>query len=285
MSQKSFTDEFFLRNSFYNLESKLNKRIDIWNRFGTNRIKYKDYIMSILGDEYSSYADLGCGNAMISLHIAERVKNVSYFVDISPAMIDAAKQHVFDNLGSYQCSNVFLNESFYNTSITSNSCDLVTAMHSIQHAADINRVFNEIERITKASGTVLITTYDKSLTDWINITHYSLLKELGFPNDMLEKELYLAFSGTNAKECIGHFFGEYESYTYENDALVTSVKDLLAYYASGMMFRAVNSNVNDVTDTMWQKLLTRMEEEIEKEMQQKGKIRIEGKVLCAKIKM
>lgn len=285
MSRTGYTNETYLKTEFYNNESKLDKRIDVWNKYGCNKIKYPDFILGLLDKEYKTYADLGCGNARVSTQIAKLISKKSYFVDISEEMLKAAKLRI-QTAENSEHRSVFLNENFCETSIPTHSCELVTAMHSIQHTNKFNMVFDEISRIVSNSGTVLITTYDKTLTDWLNLVHYSLLRELDFPDTMLDTEEYLAFSGINARKHIQEYFGNEDFYIYQNDAFVTSVEDLMDYYASGMMFRGVDvDKQNIITKAMWRRLYDRMKEEAEKEMNRNSGILIDGKVLCAKIKI
>ena len=139
--------------------------------------------------------------------------------------------------------------------------------------------------LSEPNGTIFITTYDNTLDDWLNTTHYQLLTDLKFPLRMLNKDQYLSFSGENAIQETRKVFKNIEEIKFHNDAIVTDCKKLLEYYESSMMFRmSEGRRSKDVSNQQWYKLKQQTYTKIKDEMSRNGYILVKGRVQILKIK-
>src|SRR5699024_476024 len=87
-------------------------------------------------------------------------------------------------------NNVKINikkENFLDENFGSEKYDLVIAMHVLQHIDNISCALEKINMLSEPNGTIFITTYDNTLDDWLNTTHYQLLTDLKFPLRMLNR--------------------------------------------------------------------------------------------------
>lgn len=283
---KNFCEPDILCKVYYDTGKKLSTRLNLWNNYGTNKTTLMDYLKSILMHKYNVYADLGCGNAYNSLSLLSSVQQKSYMCDVSSNILDEARL----NISRFTSENnvVFLNEDIKQTSIESNSCDLITLMHVLHHIDDINAVFKEVNRIAAPGATLIITTYDHTLKDFLNVKHYDNLSELGFPEYMKDKEDYLKFNGENAFNITRNYFGENNviCHKYENHAKISDAEKVMEYYTSAMMYRLSQGIYsNDISQQKWSQLEVSMRNSVETELQNKGHILIEGFVTILEVKL
>lgn len=282
--QNFFNDVKVLNKVYYNGDNKLSKRIDMWNMYGTNKISYKEFIFSLLDNQYECYADLGCGNAFYSSEILNFVTKEVFLCDVSSNMLKNAEERINNKNINTKPKIIFLNENLLSTSISDNSCDLVTLMHVLHHINNFQEAINEVKRITKKGATVIITTYNNSLTDWLNKTHYKLLKELDFPEYMLNKSDYLAFAGNNAIDILKKNFENIIRIDYNNDAIINNNEAIMNYYSSAMMYRmSMGYSSKDIDSKKWKNLYNKMKSAVDCELKEKGDIVIEGNITAFKI--
>ncbi|GAA0054731.1 UNVERIFIED_CONTAM: methyltransferase [Streptococcus canis] len=272
-----------LSSEFYKLDNQLQTRINFWNQYGQNSIGYGEVLKSLLLDKYENMIDIGCGNARYSSTFLNNVVREATFLDLSEDMLTSTQKNVA-NIDAKPSVIFYHQENFLTAKLEKNYYDLVVAMHVLQHVDDIYAGLEKLKEILADNGTVLITTYNNTLSDCLNQKHYYLLKELEFPTRMLDKKMYLTFSGNHARKKLSEVFNTFEEMHYKNDAIVDNVEDLMTYYKSSMMYRMSEGRQSkDISEQQWQKLETRMYQELSKEIALSGKITVEGRVQIFKV--
>jgi 2-polyprenyl-3-methyl-5-hydroxy-6-metoxy-1,4-benzoquinol methylase len=110
-----------------------------------------DYETAALLARGKTVLDLGC-NAGHGTHILGRACERITGVDVSPAAIAAAEsRHASDNVHFRLVDGMSL-------PFAAQSFDLITSFQVIEHLADYDIYLNEISRVLKPSGLLLITT-------------------------------------------------------------------------------------------------------------------------------
>lgn len=281
-----FHDPKVLCKVYYDNGDKLSTRLNMWHNYGISKISFIDYLKSILKDQYDVYIDLGCGNAFNSSALLNRVVKRAYMCDISSSILEEAKKNVYKV--ESEAEVVFLNENIKQTSVETQSCNLITLMHVLHHVDNIERVFEEVKRIASHGATLIITTYNHTLKDFLNVNHYENLSKLNFPQYMKDKKSYLMFNGDNAFDITKKYFGKKNvvCYNYENHAIVNDAQVIMDYYTSAMMYRMSKGVFSkDITKEMWSQLETLMREKVEKELEKKGNILISGLVTVLEVNL
>lgn len=277
--QKNFYNLNILNSVYYGDKSKLNTRINVWKNYGTEKQSYADFLLSIIGKQkFNGYADLGCGNAFYSNKFINNIVGNAYFCDISNDLLCEAQSNITPH---DFCKVTFINDDIINAKIPDNSCELITLMHVLHHIDNLDTIFEKVKKISKKNSKILITTYNHSLTDFLNTTHYDALKKFGFPQYMIDTTEYLKFNGNNAYEYLIKSFNNVETFIYQNDAIIDDPSVLLDYYSSAMMFRMSKGYFSlDITSQQWEQLYNYVKENIEKEIEKKGAILLEGQLMA-----
>lgn len=117
--------------------------------------------------------DIACGDGYGSFLMSEKASHV-YGVDIDqPTILNAQKKYIKSNLN-------FLIGSADKTSLKDNSIDIVVSFETIEHHDKHHEMMQEIKRVLKPDGILIISTPDKA--------YYSELRN--FKNEFHVKELY-----------------------------------------------------------------------------------------------
>lgn len=118
------------------------------------------------GDEI--VADLGCGPGYYCQYLVKLAKKV-YCVDINKELLEIAKQ--------VAPSAIFLNEKASHTSIPSSSIDVVIFANSFHDMKDKEKVKEEVKRILKKGGKVIIVDWKKEDTPFGPPVYIRMSKE------------------------------------------------------------------------------------------------------------
>lgn len=238
-----FQDPESISKTLYSNSNGLQKRIEMWNRYGCSNIPYREFLLAHLPSSFMNYLDVGCGNAIYSSEFARFATDVCAMLDCSSNILEEAKNNVRNC--ALKCNVDFICGDICNMPFEDNSFDFITAMHIFHHVKDIQCGLSEIIRVLKPKGKLMITTYDKLLEDPLNIYHYSALRGLNFPSSMLDTVEYLKFSGIKPRDYLARYFDEFSEHIYENSMEIDDIDDILDYYSSAMMFRMFHGNTDD----------------------------------------
>ena len=142
----------------------------------------KGYLQEIISKE-DTVAELGCGAGFYCQYLKDLAAKV-YCVEIDAEAIEEARQNIkADNV-------VFLNEDAAHTSIPTGSLDAVLLANSF-HDMDREAVYQEILRILKQNGKVIIIDWEKTETAfgppiWIRMSkedYLSIFKDFKLENE------------------------------------------------------------------------------------------------------
>lgn len=159
------------------LLSPLRKKFEDPEKFLPNLININDTI-----------ADLGCGPGYYCQFLVKLTRNKIYCVDKNEEFINEAKRIVnSDNV-------IFLIEDSSHTSIPSSSIDKVIFANSFHDMKNKEKVYEEVLRILKPTGKVIIIDWKKENTSFGPPLSIRMSKEdyLNiFKNFKIEKEFYV----------------------------------------------------------------------------------------------
>jgi ubiquinone/menaquinone biosynthesis C-methylase UbiE len=121
--------------------------------------------------------DIGCGIGYFTVPAAKMLKNNKVIgIDIIPEIIGIAKEkaHGISNLQ-------FRTSEEYNFPVENNSIKYVLISNVLHEIEDINRYFNEIKRVLKEDGYLLIIDWEKREMEFGPPSHERISK-----NEMVE---------------------------------------------------------------------------------------------------
>lgn len=223
-----------VKNFYYKTSKKLSTRLKIWEKYGTNSVKFNDWILNSLLDKnvrYGKYVDVGCGTGKLMATASDFNIDEIFGVDLSPKMVEASRLN-----NSKISSNIFTAD-ISKLPFPDNYFDLITAIHVFHHLSDISGAIIELKRVCKRGGVIFITTSDYQLNKGLNRLHYETQAELGFPKFMQDKKQHLHFNHKNALRDLKDFFENIEIFRYKNNLNFNKVKPAIDYYQSAMMYR------------------------------------------------
>ncbi len=123
------------------------------------------------GTPVESFADLGCGNGILSLALLERYPNaVATLVDFSDPMIVEARSLLKAHESSCRFTNADLSEAQWTRSVAGRApFDVVVSGYAIHHLPDPRKrqLYGEIFDLLKPGGLFANTEHVSSPTEWI----------------------------------------------------------------------------------------------------------------------
>lgn len=128
----------------------------------TGTYKRLDKILFLLSgiDKPRYILDLGCGTGFLTNILAQRFPNAKIFgIDISHASLNIAKKR-------YSSINFINADTEYKIPFKKHHFDLIISGEHLEHLKDVDTYLEEIYRITKKNGYLLLTT--PNLASWIN---------------------------------------------------------------------------------------------------------------------
>ena len=250
-----FTDQHYLKTDQYKDASNLNARVLIHQRFSTNPYGWFKSVFDRLLTlpENARILELGCGPGYLWKANIDRIPagwNIT-LSDLSAGMLDAAWRNLVITGRAFQFKEIdaqsipFEDETF----------DAVIANHMLYHVPDRPKAIGEINRILKPGGKLIATTvgenHMKEMNEWLS--RVSGGKTSGM--------FALPFVLENGAAQLEEFFDHVSVTRYPDNLEITEVEPILAYIRSGF---AASDLLNDE--------LTALKQELEIELQEKGKI-------------
>ncbi len=248
-------DQQYLKTDQYRDASNLGARVVIHQRFSTNPYGWFKWVFDALMElpEDARVLELGCGNGLLWKENADRIPagwNIA-LSDLSSGMLDAAWRNLVVTGRAFQFKEIdaqfipFEDETF----------DAVIANHMLYHVPARPKAIAEIKRVLKPCGRLFATTVGanhlKEMMDWYRRVHISHVWESMANPFVLE----------NGMEQLTPFFSEVKLSRYEDNLLVTELEPIMAYIRSGIRVKELS-----------EKELTSLQQDLEMELQEKGRI-------------
>ena len=258
MRMSGVNDQEYLKTDQYRNSSNLDARMVIHQRFSTNPYGWFRWVFDALLKlpEQARILELGCGNGMLWKENADRIPtgwNIT-LSDLSPGMLDSAWRNLVVTGRAFQFKEIDAQSIPYEDK----TFDAVIANHMLYHVPDRPEAIAEIQRILKPGGRLVATTIGndhlKEMTSWYERVR---LSNVGEP-------LASPFVLENGREQLAPFFSEVKLCRYEDNLHVTEVEPILAYIRSGI--RAIE---------LLEEEMTRLKQDLENELQEKGKVFIQ----------
>jgi ubiquinone/menaquinone biosynthesis C-methylase UbiE len=250
-----FTDQQYLKTDQYKDSSNLDARAMIHQRFSTNSYGWLNWVFDTLTKlpETAKILELGCGPAYLWKECVSRIPSKWNLTlsDLSSGMLDAAWRNLVVTGRAFKFEEIDAQSIPYDDE----TFDAVIANHMLYHVPDRPKAIAEIKRVLKPGGRLIATTVDehhmKEMTEWYRQVHVSKIWE-SFANP---------FTLENGLEQLKPYFPEVTVSRYEDSLEVTEIEPIMAYIHSGL--RVSELSEQELAD---------LRRDLEKELQEKGKI-------------
>lgn len=162
-----------------------NKVAESWNvirsEYFEERLKYK--VLSKANIKDKVVADLGCGTGFLSLALALDA-SIVFSIDQSVNMLRESRKL----MESKKFSNVYpIKSDLTNLVLFDESVDVVFINMALHHVKDAKKAIEEMYRIIKKDGTLIISDVEEHNGEWAKEEMYD--EWLGFSNEQMEQWL------------------------------------------------------------------------------------------------
>jgi ubiquinone/menaquinone biosynthesis C-methylase UbiE len=253
-----FIDQDYLKKDQYRDSSNLDARVAIHKRFSTNPYGWMNWVFDhlIKLPEDAKILELGCGPGYLWQENISRVP-AGWSIDLSdlsPGMLDAAWRNLVITGRAFQ----FKEMDAQSIPFEEETFDAVIANHMLYHVPDRTKALAEIRRVLKPNGYLFATTIGenhlKQISNWIRrINPGTDFVSSGSP-----------FTLDNGFEQLRQFFSQVTLSRYPDSLQVTEVKPILAFIRSTVQ-----------KSEILEEEIIELENELERELQKKGKIFIQ----------
>ena len=250
-------DQEYLRTNQYQDASNLNARVAIHKQFSTNSYGWMNWVFDRLLKlpKDAKILELGCGPAYLWEENSSRIPAGWRITlsDFSPGMLDVAWQNLVVTSRAFQFKEIDAQSIPFEDEIF----DAVIANHMLYHVPDRPKALGEISRVLKSGGHLFATTIGqnhlKEIANWIRqVQPGTDFVSFGSP-----------FTLENGFEQLQQFFPQVTRSRYPDSLHVTEVKAIIAFILS-------TSHAAEISEEK----LAKLEDELEQELKEKGKIYI-----------
>lgn len=250
-----FADRNFLKTEQYKDASNLDARVDLHKRFSTSPYGWLTWVFDrlLVLPANAKILELGCGPAYLWKENAARIPagwDIT-LSDLSAGMLDAAWRNLVVTGRNYRFKEIdaqdipFEDETF----------DAVIANHMLYHVPDKPKAISEIKRVLKTGGRFFATTvgddHMKEMMDWYRRVHVDKVWE-SFAN---------SFTLENGLEQLRAFFPNVTVSRHEDNLEIRELEPIMAYIRSGLQAAELSEEE-----------LAKLKSDLEKELQEKGRI-------------
>ncbi len=248
-------DQHYLKTDQYRDSSNLDARALLHQRFSTNSYGWFKWVFDAVMKlpENARVLELGCGNGLLWKENASRIPagwNIT-LSDFSSGMLDAAWRHLVVTGRAFQ----FREFDAQSIPFEEGTFDAVIANHMLYHVPDRPKGIAEIKRVLKPGGRLFATTvganHMKEMMEWYARVHVSKVWQ-SFANPFILE---------NGREQLAPFFSKVGLSRYEDNLQVTEIEPIMAYIRSGIRILELSEEE-----------LANLRQDLEKELQEKGRI-------------
>ncbi|MDP1620684.1 MAG: class I SAM-dependent methyltransferase, partial [bacterium] len=143
-----------------------------WKNIGKTMLKNKTSPISIL--------DIGCGTGFVPMQICNLLQAQDTFIcsDISEKMLEVCKEKIAQQ--KFLCDFKFIKSDGFSLSPHDESMDIITMNSVLHHIPDFAPFFNEINRLLKVNGLLIIghepnSIFFKNRFLWYNYRMFFLI--------------------------------------------------------------------------------------------------------------
>jgi SAM-dependent methyltransferase len=250
-----FSDQEYLKNDQYKDSSNLDARVAIHKRFSMNPYGWMNWVFDHLLKlpEGAEILELGCGPGYLWQENIRRIP-AGWRVtlsDLSPGMVDAAWRNLVITGRAFQFKEI----DAQSIPFEEGSFDAVIANHMLYHVPDRQKGLAEIRRVLKSNGHLFTATIGKThlkeISNWI--------RRVNPGTDFISFGSH--FTLDNGFDQLNQFFLQVKLTRYPDRLEVTEVKPIIA---------VIRSSIH--APEILEEELIKLENELEQELKEKGKI-------------
>jgi ubiquinone/menaquinone biosynthesis C-methylase UbiE len=228
MSDQLSMYQDYLLTKQYNNSRNLKARIEIHERFSTNKYDWQRWVFDhFYVPATANVLELGCGPGELWVRNRDRIPDDWHITlsDFSAGMVQEAEQRL------RYCGHTFIFKQVDAQAIPFDDAhfDAVIANHMLYHVPDRAKALSEIRRVLKPGGRFYAATNGE--------THMAELKTLVGEFNMVDIARWDSFTinsfrKENGREELSPWFNSVELHIYENGLLITEAEPLVAYVLS-----------------------------------------------------
>ncbi len=231
MSDQQSTYQKYLLTKQYNNSRNLKARIEIHERFSTNKDNWQRWVFDHFKIPASAHViELGCGPGELWVRNRDRIPDDWHITlsDFSPGMVQEAEQRLGESGHDFMYKQVDAQSIPFEDAYF----DAVIANHMLYHVPDGAKALAEIRRVLKPGRRFYAATNGE--------THMAELKKLVGEFNMADIARWDAFTinsfrQENGREELSNWFDHVEMHIYEDGLLITEAEPLVAYVLSTLV--------------------------------------------------
>jgi ubiquinone/menaquinone biosynthesis C-methylase UbiE len=226
-SMPKISDQEYLLTEQYQDESNLNARIQLHDRFSTNKYGWHRWVFDQLSLSPEGYIlELGCGTGRLWLENLNRVPRGWEITlsDLSPGMLLEAQQNLHDRQRYFEFAVIDAQA----IPLEDESFDAVIANHVLYHVPDRTKALLEIRRVLRPGGRFYASTIGQSHLQEL----HELVSRFDARADPWGGDLSESFCLENGLDQLSEWFSRITLHRYEDALVITEAEPLVAYVLS-----------------------------------------------------
>jgi ubiquinone/menaquinone biosynthesis C-methylase UbiE len=221
------TDISYIKNQ-YNSDENLKRRIQLYDRYSTNRIGWYDWLYAKYNIQTNSrILDVGCGNSIFWKSELNKIPDGTKVLlsDISIGMINCSMKNLgYISEGEF----TFCVFDICHIPFKHYGYDLVLANHMLYHVPDIDQALYNISSILQPNGKFFASTIGKNhmkeISDWV--------LQFDLPVNINSTKLSENFGLQNGEEMLRKYFKSVILHPFDDNLIVDAVSPILDFMKS-----------------------------------------------------